>query len=201
MEKIYFEDYGKGSNVDPDRQADAHAHMAFFIKEFIYVVDLGSDKIHHYKIADKETKEIVKGDPTFLPPGFGPRHMTATTTFPKGQQRVYVINELQPHIYIFMLDEATGILRDQGVVDTINAPGQAGAELALHPSEHWLYCSNRCPDGGDGSIIVYKVLEDGNLENIQVQPTVGSMPRHFRISEGEGDDIMFVVDQNGNTLE
>jgi 6-phosphogluconolactonase len=50
LEEIFFEDYGKGSNVDPDRQADAHAHMAFFIKEFIYVVDLGSDKIHHYKV-------------------------------------------------------------------------------------------------------------------------------------------------------
>ena len=50
LEEIYFEDYGKGSNVDPDRQADAHAHMAFFINEFIYVVDLGSDEIHHYKV-------------------------------------------------------------------------------------------------------------------------------------------------------
>ena len=27
------------------------------------------------------------------------------------------------------------------------------------------------------------------------------MPRHFRISEEEDDDLLFVVDQNGNTLE
>ena len=51
MEELYFEDYGKGSNVIPDRQADAHAHMAFFFKHFIYVVDLGSDKIHHYRVS------------------------------------------------------------------------------------------------------------------------------------------------------
>lgn len=50
LEEIFFEDYGKGSNVDPDRQADAHAHMVFFVNEFIYVVDLGSDEIHHYKV-------------------------------------------------------------------------------------------------------------------------------------------------------
>ena len=50
LEEIFFEAYGKGSNVVPDRQADAHAHMAFFIKDFIYVVDLGSDKIHHYQV-------------------------------------------------------------------------------------------------------------------------------------------------------
>ena len=27
------------------------------------------------------------------------------------------------------------------------------------------------------------------------------MPRHFRIQELEDDDMLFVVDQNGNTLE
>ena len=118
---------------------------------------------------DKETKEIVKDDPTFLPPGFGPRHMTATTRFPEGEQRVYVINELQPYISIFKFDEAFGILRDQGVVYTINKPGQAGAELALHPNEQWLYCSNRVLDGSGGSIIFYEVDKvDGNLEIIQV---------------------------------
>ena len=50
LEEIFFEDYGEGSNVDPDRQADAHAHMVFFSGPHIYVVDLGSDKIHQYKV-------------------------------------------------------------------------------------------------------------------------------------------------------
>ena len=34
-----------------------------------------------------------------------------------------------------------------------------------------------------------------------MQLTSGSMPRHFRIVEDEDDDLLFVVDQNGNTLE
>ena len=34
-----------------------------------------------------------------------------------------------------------------------------------------------------------------------MQPTYGSMPRHFGIREERNGDIMFVVDQNGNTLE
>ena len=50
QERIFFESFGKGSNVVPDRQAEAHAHMVFFINDFIFVVDLGSDKIHHYKV-------------------------------------------------------------------------------------------------------------------------------------------------------
>ena len=50
LEEIFFEDYGEGSNVDPDRQADAQANMVFFVNQFVYVVDLGSDEIHHYKV-------------------------------------------------------------------------------------------------------------------------------------------------------
>ena len=50
-DQIYFENYGKGSGVVPDRQEYAHSHMVFFVKELIYVVDLGSDKIWHYKVS------------------------------------------------------------------------------------------------------------------------------------------------------
>merc|ERR1712062_320637 len=65
----------------------------------------------------------------------------------------------------------------------------------------WLYCSNRDTSGAKGAILVYKIVSNGNLEEIQVQPTSGSMPRHFRIVGDEDDDLLFVVDQNGNTLE
>ena len=117
---------------------------------------------------DNGSINIVKADPPFteLPPGFGPRHMTLTTRFPKSKQRVYVINELQSYISIFELDDESGRLESQGIVETMppNISGQNGAEIALHPNEKWLYCSNR----GNGAIIVYKVLDDGNLEKIQV---------------------------------
>jgi len=204
LEEIFFEDYGEGSNVDPDRQADAHAHMVFFVDHFVYVVDLGSDEIHRYQVRGDETKEIIK-DPsgsTFLPPGWGPRHMTLAARYaPGAEPRIYVINELKPFISIFAIDEETGILRDVGVMETINSPGSAGAEITVHPNGHWLYCSNRDTSGAKGAILVYNILPDGNLEEVQVQPTSGSMPRHFRIQELEDDDMLFVVDQNGNTLE
>ena len=102
-----------------------------------------------------------------LPPGYGPRHMTISTRFGEDQQRAYVINELEPYISIFRFNEKSGILEYQGTVETMpkNASKKpAGAEIALHPNEQWLYCSSR----GEGAVIVYKVLEDGNLEKIQV---------------------------------
>ena len=130
----------------------------------------GTDTIYilSLQVMDKGSNKIVKADPPFteLPPGFGPRHMTVTTGFPAGNQRVYVINELQSYISVFVLDEQSGKLEGQGTVETMppNISGQNGAEIALHPNEKWLYCSNR----GNGAILVYTVLDDGNLENIQV---------------------------------
>ena len=118
------------------------------------------------------TTRIVREDPTILPPGFGPRHMTITTRYfeTQQQQRVYVINELQPFISIFRLDEDSGRLIEQGMVETVSSDtqGHAGAEIALHPSESWLYCSNRESLIANGAILVYTILEDGNLEKIQV---------------------------------
>ena len=47
--QVYTESYGKGSNVVPDRQEDSHAHGAWGFDTYVYVADLGSDKIWHYR--------------------------------------------------------------------------------------------------------------------------------------------------------
>jgi 6-phosphogluconolactonase (cycloisomerase 2 family) len=39
-----------GSNVIPSRQADSHPHGAFAFRNFVYVPDLGADKIWHFKV-------------------------------------------------------------------------------------------------------------------------------------------------------
>ena len=70
--------------------------------------------------------------------------MTIATNYgPNVEPRVYVINGLQPFISIFAFDESAGILRDVGVMPTVNAPGSMGAEIMVHPNGQWLYCSNR----------------------------------------------------------
>ena len=48
--EVYNEYFGDGSHVDPDRQEASHAHGTFTIGPFIYVVDLGADKIWHFKV-------------------------------------------------------------------------------------------------------------------------------------------------------
>ena len=99
--------------------------------------------------------------------------MTLTTKFPEGKQKVYVVNELKPFISIFDFDEDSGKLKNHGEVETmpVDMADQAAAEIALHPNEKWLYCSNRvvnCVNCTNGSMIVYKVHDDGWLEKSQV---------------------------------
>ena len=112
---------------------------------------------------------IVKAETPFTstPPGYGPRHMAITTRFGAGQQKAYVINELEPFITIFKFDEMSGRLEFESNVETVpkDADKQpAGAEITLHPNEKWLYCSSRL----GGAMIVYEVLADGNLKQLQV---------------------------------
>lgn len=49
-EKIFTHSFGDGSNFYPDRQAKSHPHGVAPFKNFIYVADLGADKIWHFKV-------------------------------------------------------------------------------------------------------------------------------------------------------
>ena len=96
--------------------------------------------------------------------------MTVTSKL-KGDQKAYVLNEKQPYITIFQVNSTSGALKEQYSVKTLpiehyTGSGEYGAEIALHPSEKWLYVSHR----GTGSIIVYQVQENGFLVRTQVYP-------------------------------
>ena len=51
LEQVYAEYFGKGSGVKPDRQMESHPHGAWTYGPFVYVADLGSDKIWHYMVS------------------------------------------------------------------------------------------------------------------------------------------------------
>ena len=95
--------------------------------------------------------------------------MTITTRMKQAPQKAYVLNEAKSFISMFDVDEATGKLTNQRDVETLPAEmamktGEYGAEIALHPNESWLYVSHR----GTGSMIVYNVLNNGDLKRLEV---------------------------------
>ena len=48
--EVYNEFFGDGSHVKPGRQEASHAHGAWTMGSFIYVADLGADKIWHFQV-------------------------------------------------------------------------------------------------------------------------------------------------------
>ena len=104
--EIYSEAFGSGSNVKPDRQGDAHPHAVVLWNDFLFVVDLGADKIWRYRITTKDDGQhgLEKVGETKTPLGWGPRHMAIKNN------TAYVIFELETKIGVYQIDAFTGEL-------------------------------------------------------------------------------------------
>ncbi len=209
---IFLETIKGGSLVDKVRQEAAHLHGAFLHKDSVYVVDLGSDAIYHYRVKEGGSKvERAPGEAfkTAVQAGSGPRHLAID----EKRSRAYLINELQMSVVTFQIG-AEGALKqlhslDYTIPQSTEGNRQYGSEIALHPSGKWLYVSNR----GDGAILCFSVSDSDKapLEQVQGVSTGGTWPRHFTISE-DGKRLLaadqfkhlvhvFKVDQESGKLE
>lgn len=169
--------YQKGS-VYPERQERAHVHSSVFSPDGDYVLfpDLGADKIRIYKFNSNVERPFnmientVKADP-----GSGPRHFT----FHPNGNFGYSIEELSGEISVYSY--ASGTL---GLVQKIKAhpdnlkEGFESSDVHFSPDGKFLYATNR---GKENNIAIFSVQENGTLQNIGYQPTLGNHPRTFAI--------------------
>ncbi len=190
------------------RQAGPHAHMATVSPDnrFVWVADLGIDRIVSYKI-DAE-KGMVPNDPpsAAVTAGSGPRHLV----FRDDSRFAYVLSELAATVTVFSYDAARGTMAEVQTISTLPADytGQKScAEIRLHPSGRFLYASNR----GHDSIAVYKVdAAQGTLTSAGHVPTGGRTPRGFAIdpagrflvaaNQGSNSIVVFKIDQATGNL-
>ncbi|PYI53177.1 lactonase family protein [Paenibacillus flagellatus] len=185
----------EGHSVNPERQDRPHPHSAFFSPDnrFVFVPDLGMDRIRAYRI-DEERGQLVHHGDTPVQPGAGPRHLAFHTsgTF------VYVINELDSTVTSFRYDAAAGELHTLEVVSTLPEGfdgDNACAEIQVSPDGRFVYGSNR----GHDSIVVYAVNPDtGKLTRVEHVSTRGGHPRHFSLSP-EGD-VLIAANRDSNNL-
>ena len=184
----------EGGSVNPSRQAAPHPHsiVASPDNHFVYVPDLGIDRIVAYQVDSSNGK--LSPRPEFdvaTPPGSGPRHLVFD---PQGQF-AYVSLEMTSEVAAYRYDD--GVLKEIGRDSTL-PDGFGGdnstAEVRTSPDGKTVYISNR----GHDSIAVFRVGKGGALEKVQVMSTGGKTPRNFGIDPS--GRFLIAANQNSHTL-
>ena len=167
----------EGEGPRKNRQEAAHAHFSKYFndREKVYTVDLGSDKVHEYKVVDGKLEET---NAISVTPGGGPRHLI----WSKNGQFVYVLNELSCTVSTyemseggFELKEEVSTLPEDFDKDKLNTC----AAIKISKDGKYLYASNR----GHNSIVTYKLdPKTGKLNNLGFTDIHGDSPRDFSIS-------------------
>jgi 6-phosphogluconolactonase len=170
----------EGSSVNPRRQEKPHAHsiMVDESNRYVFVPDLGMDKIMIYRLNLTEGKLEPNDEPwAKVKAGAGPRHFD----FHPNGKYAYVINELDNTLIAFAYDGTRGSLREIQTISTLPEDFSGTsycADVHVSPSGKFVYGSNR----GHDSIAIFGIDEDtGRLTPVGYEPTQGKMPRNFGI--------------------
>ncbi|MDF1737615.1 MAG: lactonase family protein [Verrucomicrobiales bacterium] len=169
-----------GSGPDESRQKSPHPHWSGVSPDnrFLFIPDLGADKVFIYKI-DHAAKTITAHGAGIAVPGGGPRHMK----FGKDGTKIYLLNEMLLSVTVFDYDVEAGTMTALQTIETLpeelkEIPNKA-AEIRVHPSGKFVYASNR----GHDSITAFAVdSESGELSFIEREAIRGSWPRNFNLS-------------------
>lgn len=169
----------EGSGPNSERQEKAHVHSTFFSpnQRFVYVPDLGIDKIVTYGF-DAKTGAMKRVSDVSVEPGGGPRHIE----FHPNGRYAYVMEELKGRVSVFRAEAGSGKLtKIQSALSTADGfRGFAGsADIHISKDGRFLYASNR---GDANDIAIFAVnSQTGMIKRIANQPVLGIAPRNFAI--------------------
>lgn len=185
----------KGSGPHPN-QNGSHTHMVKVSPDnnFLFIPDLGSDKVWSYRI-NHEEGTVSKNTQEFIAtaPGSGPRHMDFHPT----KDIAYVMNELNFTVSVMNYESDSGTLTEYQRIPAIPSDFTAwnsSADIHVHPSGKFLYASNR----GHNSIASFSIDEAGMLTPIGHTSTEGGTPRNFNIAPS--GDLLFVANQDSDSI-
>lgn len=183
-----------GSSVVKPNQDAPHAHSSKYSKDgkFLFVADLGIDKIMGYTISDKGelqdqfiALEMDAGD--------GPRHFIFHPT----DDIVYIISEFSNTITVANLNAETGKMTKIDKVSTLPDDFKDAsycADIRMSADGKFVYGSNR----GHNSIAVFEVKNDGKLNLIQTESVQGDWPRNFTLAPN--DTHVIVANQKSDNI-
>lgn len=187
---------GSGPNIEEQRTA--HAHFIIFSPDqrFVFVVDLGIDKILGYRLDTKTgTLNLTRHTTAFKSkPGSGPRQMC----FHPNGKYAYLIHELQSLVVVLSYDTENGYFTQMQTIATIpeNFIGENKCGgVRVSTDGRYLYGSNR----GHNSIVVFAIGADNNkLSYVENVPSGGNWPREFTIDPS--GNLLLVANQHSDNI-
>ncbi|WP_229311142.1 lactonase family protein [Larkinella soli] len=187
----------EGSGANKQRQDKPHIHSATLSpnNRFVYVCDLGTDRVYIYEF-DQASGKVKPASTPFatVSPGSGPRHIAI---HPNGKY-LYLVEELTSSVATFEMDPKTGALKlIEDNVKTLPADfsgSNTSADIHTDPKGKFLYHSNR----GYNALAVLSIAKDGKLTLIDQAPTEGKTPRNFMVDpKGE---YVFAANQDTDNI-
>lgn len=186
-----------GNSVNKFRQEQPHIHSAQVSADnrFLFVSDLGTDKIYSYTIDVKNGRiqPTSSGEAT-ASPGAGPRHLAIHP----GGKFAFSAQELTSTVGVYAIDPYTGNLKL--LRDTVRSLPTGAKEVNTSADIHtdrrgkFLYLSNR----GEDLISIFEIKPDGNLLLKGNQKTRGKTPRNFLV-DNKGR-FLWVANQNSDNI-
>jgi len=181
-----------GTSIHPTRQNMAHAHMTILSPDqsYLFVTDLGADKIYRHKIlADGTVDENFTF--TTISAGQGPRHLT----FNSAGTHAYMINELMGLVDVFSFKNNEFTRIQTLVADTSKVPEKASADIHLSPNGKWLISSNRI---SSNQVTVFAVQPNGTLKLANFT-NVARKPRNFTFDPS--GRFVYVASQDDHIIQ
>ena len=184
-----------GSSVNKERQEKPHVHMVHFSpdKKFVFVNDLGTDKIYIYNYhPEQESKILVLKDVIATKPGSGPRHLV----FNPNGIFFYVLHELDASLTVYSwIKEKATLIQEKSIAIKDEGCKNGAADIHFTRDGKFLYATNR---GDANTISVFKSHANGMLNFVQELPTMGEGPRNFVIDPK--DNYVLIGHENSNDI-
>jgi 6-phosphogluconolactonase len=191
----FYTDQHAGTPLS-ERQPGPRAHGIVFSKDgrFVYVAELGLDRVYVYRV-DPVKRSVIPADPPFVTMsagGSGPRRLQL---HPNGKF-LYVNHETDSKVSVFEVNGAS--LKQIQTLPTLPADHKGNnttAEIQIDRTGKWLYVTNR----GRDSIAHYAVdSSKGTLKVVGHIPSGGRTPRNITIDPT--NQFLIAANQNGDNI-
>lgn len=191
IQTIQFSD----SSINKERQEKSHIHSTIFSpkNDYLYLPDLGADKIRTFKFDVENPKPLIEIDSFTVHStlGTGPRHLTFHPT----KNFAYCIEELGGMVSAYAYNNGK-LSPIQRIFSNSNKREiYSSADIHISPDGRFLYASNR----DENTISTFSIANNGKLKLLFHTPTFGEVPRNFTI-DPSGNFLLVANQKTGNII-